>query len=164
MKPILLLLSIFSTIFLLAQNKAEKASTVSIDYLRDSVKIENEVSFYTYTNRQLESCDAVKFTVKITNLGSQPIPNLIRVSNRSKYLKLLYNGEDSNNLSLYNGTEATDWPWFIEAGDDDEFSASYVLFPDSGILLYSQPLNITWQYMGIFSSTEMVDLVNKRIY
>lgn len=146
------------------QNKAIKAASIDLQYLRDSVHIENIVEFYSYYDLKFNQKPAVRFKIKITNLGSQPIPNLNRVSNRVKFLKLYYNGEDSNDLNLGNGTEANDWPWFIEPGESEEFSTGYLLEKDAGIFNQAQPMNVTWEYMGIQSSTEIVDLVNRKIF
>lgn len=76
----------------------------------------------------------------------------------------MYNGEDALNLSIGNSIESGDWPWFIEAGESDEFYTSYVLDKDSRLFLYDQPLNVTWKYMGVQSSTEIIDLINKRVF
>lgn len=138
--------------------------SVSEDYLTDSVHRENIVEFYTDYDMNFHPHDAVRFKVKITNLGSKPLPNLIRVSNRSQYLKLLYNGEDSHDLGLSNGMEAGDWPWSIAPGESDEFQSAWVLDKHTGLFLYEQPLNVTWEYMGVSSSTEIVDLRNKKVF
>lgn len=164
MKTLLFVFCIYLPFISIAQNKAVKAASVEQQYIPDSVLIENIVEFYTYRDFQFVSHDAVRFKVKITNLGSQPIPNLTRVSNRVKYLKLLYNGEDSSDLNIGNGMEGGDFLWFIKAGDSDEFFTSWVLDKNAGIFLQEQPLNLTWEYMGVQSSTEIVDLYAKRVY
>ncbi len=164
MKTLILIALLSLSCFCFSQNKAEKAAGIDQQYLLDSVYIENIVEFYTHYDISFKGHDAVRFKVKITNLGSQPIPNLIRVSNRIKFLTLMYNGEDALNLSIGNSIESGDWPWFIEAGESDEFYTSYVLDKDSRLFLYDQPLNVTWKYMGVQSSTEIIDLINKRVF
>lgn len=160
MKTLILITALLGSQFLLSQT----TSSVDQDYLTDSVHIENIVEFYSYYDIRKGSIDAVRFKIKITNLGTQPIPNLIRVSNRTKHLKLLYNGEDSNDLNIGNGTEVGDWPWLLAKDESDTFYSGYVLYPNAGIFQYDQPLNITWEYMGVSSSTQIVDLKHKKIF
>ena len=42
---------------------------------KDSIHIENIVEFYKYSDKHTDSIDAVRFKIKIINLGNQPIPN-----------------------------------------------------------------------------------------
>lgn len=160
MKTFVLLIALIASPFLFGQNQ----STVDQEYLTDSVHIENIVEFYSYYDFNKGVVDAVKFKIVITNLGSQPIPNILRVSNRTKYLTLLYNGEDSYDLNIGNGTEAGDWPWLLYKNESDSFYTGYVLYPDAGIFQYDQPLNVTWKYMDVSSTTEIVDLKHKKVY
>jgi hypothetical protein len=157
------LLVLLTSITLIGRTQS-KVAPVDEAYLTDSVYIENIVEFYTYFDVIKGPQDAVRFKIQITNLGHQPIPNLIRVSNRIEYLDLLYNGEEVIDLNISNGIEVGDWPWVLTHGESDSFYSGYVLEPDSGIFLYEQPLNITWKYMGISSSTEIVDLRNKKVF
>lgn len=143
---------------------SQNATVVDENYIRDSVYIENIIEFYPYFDITKGKQDAVRFKVKITNLGHQPIPNLMRVSNRTKYLTLLYNGEDAHDLNIQNGMEVGDWPWLLQEGESDEFYTGYVLTKDAGIYTFDQPLNVTWKYMGVSSPTEIVDLKNKKVF
>lgn len=138
-------------------------SELSDTYKKDSILIENKVEFYSYSDERTAPTDAVKFIVKITNLGNQPIPNLMRVSNRSEHLKLYYNSTNSNDKGIGNGMEGDDWSWIIKKNESDTFESGYVLVENSGIFSFSNPISVRWNYMGIDSPVVVVDVLNRKI-
>jgi hypothetical protein len=149
-----------------AQTDNDPYANISEAYKRDSIKMENTIEFYKYSDHDTPATDAVRFKLTITNLGHQPIPNLMKVSNRTKHLKLFYNNKDSNDLNICNGTEADNSPSTLQKGESDTFETGYVfglLDDNSGIFLWGNPVTVLWKYLNYESSKETVDLKKKKI-
>lgn len=149
--------------FCFGQTNEKIEFEISESYIKDSVLIENIVEFYSYSDDNTPPTDAIRVKIRVTNLGSQPIPNLMRVSNRSKYLQLYYNNINSNDLNIVNGLEGNDWPWTLSKGGNDTFESGYVLVANSGIFTYGNVVSVRWNYLGFDSPIVVVDIIKRRI-
>ena len=174
MKNVTLVLSIFNFLNLSCQDlksnvdsgshRNEDVSTITDEEMKtrsmnsDSIRIENSAEFYDYSDNDSSKYPALRLKVKITNLGTRPIPNLMRASNRIKHLQLLINNKNSNNLNISNGIEGDDWLWSLNQNESDSFETTYLLTKDSGIFQYGNDIVVAWQYAGIVSKRIVINL------
>ncbi len=158
--PILLLALYVGLVY--GQSNKVMEFTIDETYKRDSIRIENVVEFYSYSDAETAPIDAVRLKVKITNLGNLPIPNLKRVGNRSRCLKLFVNNKNTDDPNITNGLEGNDWPVKLEKNESDTFQTGFILKSDSGILTYENPMSIKWNYIGMDSPTVVVDALKKK--
>jgi hypothetical protein len=136
--------------------------TLSTSISKDSVKVENLVTFSSYED------DHVIFTLRITNLGSRLIPALNPHNNsflisREPYVHLteFYKNDILGGLGIYNGTA---YPRStINRGGVSETSEGSTLTKDSGIRMNGDTITIQWKYMGILSEKVTVDLKNQKV-
>lgn len=129
-------------------------------YKKDSILIENIVEFYKYSDENTEPIDAVRFKIKITNLGNLPIPNFENVSGRSQFLQLFYDNKNSYNMNITNGFGSIKIQ-YIKKGESDVFYTDWILSGDSD--KFKKPIKIMWNYLGIDSQTLLVDIENRKI-
>lgn len=173
MKNVTLVLSIFNFLNLSCQDlksnvdsgshRNEDVSTITDEEMKtsmnsDSIRIENSAEFYDYADSASSKYPALRLKVKITNLGTKPIPNLMRASNRIEHLKLLINNKNSNNLNISNGIEGDDWLWSLNQNESDSFETIYLLTKDSGIFQYGNDIVVSWKYAEIISKRIVIDL------
>lgn len=136
---------------------------ISDAYKRDSILVDNTVEFYTYSDSVTRPIPSVRFNIKVTNLGSQPIPNLTRVTNRIEHLELYYNNKNSADLNISNEMEGDDWPWSIEKNESDTFNTGALIVKYTGLFYYGDTIKAKWVYMGIESKVKVVDLINRKV-
>ena len=115
-------------------------------YKRDSILIENDVEFYI--DDQSKEKNALRIKVKITNKGSQLIPNLMRASDRSNYIQLFYNGIDAHDMNLVNGIESELSPYFLGEGEFGTFETAVSLIEGSYLYKYGKHIEVKWMYLG----------------
>ena len=160
MKYLIVLLLILNVGQLFGQSNTTMAFELSDRYKKDSIQIENIVAFYKYPDT--DTTDAVSFTIKITNLGDQPIPNFENVLARSEFLKLFINGNDAHDMNIQNGIGPNTIK-YLGKGESDTFETGWVLSKNSGAYRYDHPIKVMWQYLGINARVVVVDIVNKQI-
>ncbi len=162
MKSLLTLFLLLSMGKLFAQPNEKMKFELSDSYKKDSIQIENNVEFYKYSDKHTDSIDAVRFKIKITNIGNQPIPNFENVMGRSEFLKLFINGKDSYDMNIQNGIGSNKIQ-YIGKGESDVFETGFILGKNSGIYTYKNPIKLMWKYLGVNSQIVVVDIVSKKI-
>lgn len=133
---------------------------LDLAYQQDSILLENSVEFHIPTDRDGGEMYMVRFKIKVTNLGDRPIPNLMRVSNRSLCLQIWYNGKQGSDLSFHNGLEGPDMPRVLGKGESDTWASGWSLRKDSGIFIQAggHIVDVKWKYLDVFSDEIRVDL------
>lgn len=146
-------------------NDTEFKKVVSKTRASQNIKIENNVSFSSYTDDNLKAEPKIDFSVTVINHSSQSIPAL-SPSNNGYYhlekplLSLFINGK-SNGLSIYNGIGYLNE--VIPKNGGSSTKQSWILIEDSGIYTFGEIITIQWEYMGVKSDIVTVDLKNKKI-
>lgn len=130
-------------------------------YKRDSILIENHVEFYNHNESKEKN--AIRIQVKITNKGSQLIPNLMRASDRSNYIQLYYNETDAHDMNLVNGIESPISPYFLGEGESGTFETGALLVEGSFIYKYGKIVEVKWGYLGAYSPVVKADLDKREI-
>ena len=140
----------------LAQSQNQYHMTHQLDpiYLKDSIALDHQVTF----EQSGDGTKLVRFQIRVTNLGDQPIPSFRNVSDRSEFLQLLVNNQNTFDMNITNGI-GPDHKHFLYKGESDTFSTAWTLEPPH----YTTPIAVTWQYFERRASTVMVDLVQRKI-
>jgi hypothetical protein len=142
-----------------AENEVDWPGTA---YINAFVTLENNAEFYIYSQNDTSTTYAVRYTITVTNNGTQPIPNLM-VSQRSIHLKLFYNNEDANELGIHNGLEPEYAPIALLQGQSATHESGYTLGPDSGLLMRGSIIKVHWTYMGKKSNSILLNLKEQTI-
>lgn len=133
-------------------------------YAQEGIDLDNEVRFSTYEEYSTKVVSpSIEFHLTVVNNSLHQIPDL-GVTNRSKHVNFIINGEKSNPVSLYNGLEVTGGSKMIEVGDSATYMISWVLSEDSGILThYGNIFTIQWQYYDLFTDLVEVNIEKRQI-
>lgn len=126
----------------------------------DSILIENIVRFSKVQSEKAET--RIDFTLKVTNLGSAPIPDL-GVANRMEQVHFFINEKELYPPGLGNGREVVNGDKTITKGLSQTFTQGWTLSADNGLQKkYGYLFTVQWTYNGIKSPLVKVDLYNQK--
>jgi len=107
----------------------------------------------------LRSNDMIDFEIRITNMGTNPIPDL-RHEHLAKYSKFYIDGRPTQLFGMFNGNGSRRTNDTLSQGESDTNSWTQVMIiPDTNLLINT----VQWEYMGSRSGILEAKRIDKTV-